>query len=214
MRVNSIHINQINIDNMVCVKKKRERAVYTDEDHYYKIWVPNWTQGDITKAALDLGFYDESISNSLISLVFDESGQRGYICKKGTELWDCDVKDWDCFINLTTEDQRFEFISKTLENSLKCSGIFSDFFPGNLVLCDNKISFIDFDSFRSFNFIFNGEREWYEKFDLDAWWNPLSTARRDLNISLNSYFSECLNLNIDDNIVSQKDLELLLRLVL
>ena len=143
----------------------------------------------------------------MICLIFDEGGQRGYICKKGVPLHGHNgSKEWSLFRRLTTEDQRLVFIRRVLENSLKCSGIFSDMFPGNLVLCDDRISFIDFDSFRSFNFIFNGKREWYETFELDAWWKPIETARRDLDITLREYLKKCLNIDYVDNIKSKKNL--------
>ena len=75
-----------------------------------------------------------------------------------------------------------------------------------MVLYNDKISFIDLDSIDSFNFVFNGEREWYEKFELDAWWKPLETTRRDLDISLRGYLKNCLGIEYKKEINSENDL--------
>ena len=74
-----------------------------------------------------------------------------------------------------------------------------------MVLYEDKISFIDLDSFGSFSFVFDGEQECYEKFELDVWWKPLESSRRDLDISLRGYLKKCLGIEYEDKIDSEND---------
>lgn len=205
MKVDEIHIKDVENKLHTCIKKKRERAVFKDGSDYYKIWVPNWTKAEVTKVAIDCGFYDEYTAPVLTTTIFDESGQRGYITKEGKSVSQYGGKNWKGLVEQTTIEQRKEFLVRAIDNSLSAKGTFLDFFPANMVLYDNKISFIDLDSFGSFNFVFEGVREWYEKFELDAWWKPLETSRRDLNISLREYLKECLDIKYEDKIDSEND---------
>lgn len=205
MKVDEVHINDIEDKLHTCVRKKRERAVYKDGSDYYKIWVSNWTKAEVVKVALDCGFYDEHISSVLTATIFDESGQRGYVAKEGESVSQYGGKVWRGLIEQTTRGQRKNFFVRVIDNSLKTKVTFLDFFPANMILYNNEISFIDLDSIGSFSFIFDGKREWYEKFELDAWWKPLETARRDLDISLREYLKECLGIEYDDTINSEND---------
>ena len=100
--MDTIHYSNIEskIKSSHCIKRKRERAVHTDGRYYYKIWVPNWQKGDITKAGVDAGFYDSSTTPALESLMHDDSGQRGYIMKVGDTLCSSgDSMDWSGLVN-------------------------------------------------------------------------------------------------------------------
>lgn len=210
MNINNIHINEISNDlsNAKVIKKKRERAVYQVGDLYVKIWVPNWTQGDITKYCVDSGYYDEGNASSLTSLVYDESGQRGYITKSGKSVG----SSWEQFVKSTNEKDRKVFMESILKNSFKSRGIYTDLFPTNFVMCE-KLSLIDFDSFNSFSFIFNKERQPYEKFELDVWWKPHETAVRDTNKYYSAYFEKCLGTKLDFKIDSVESIEKMLSLL-
>ena len=199
MLVDNIFLGDVEreIASFTIVKKKRERAVYHFNDEYYKVWVPNWTQGDITKFALDSGFYDQKTDSCLKSLLYDDSGQRGYICVSGVQF-----SSWENVNNKTTLEQRKSFLYYLIINGLNAGGIYADLAPSNMVLCGEKLSLIDLDGYRSFNLIFNGEREWYEKFELDAWWKPYETAKRDVDKFYRKYLSACLGVEYNKTIAS------------
>mgnify|MGYP003118117709 CR=1 FL=1 len=203
MNINSIHIDEISNDlkNAKIIKKKRERAVYQADDLYIKIWVPNWTQGDITKYCVDSGYYDEENASSLISLIYDKSGQRGYVTKAGKSVG----SSWSQFVEATGAEDRKVFMKSILKNSFKSRGIYTDLFPTNFVMC-KRLSLIDFDSFNSFSFIFNEERQPYEKFELDVWWKPHETAVRDTNKYYSEYFEKCLGTKLDFKIDSVENI--------
>lgn len=214
MQVKTYSLSDIEkkISNAHVIKKKRERCVYYFDGNYYKLWVPNWTQGDITKHALDCGFYCEENASALVGLIYDASGQRGYITKKGKECSSqMGGRDWKEYIQMTTFKQRFDFMNCLLEKSLDSKGMFVDLVPTNLVFVDDKISLIDLDSFNSFEFIFDAKRQWYEKFELDAWWKPWETASRDTDLFYRSYFKDCLGTRIDYKINSEESIDQLYR---
>jgi len=203
MIIDTVHINDIPVvQNSQLIKKKRERFVYKNGGKYYKIWVPDWTQGDITKYALDKKYYCDKNAAALLSLIVDDNCQRGYITKEGQRLGD--TKDWGILCSKTSKDQRREFILSLLENSFYAKGMFVDLVPSNLIVVDNKISLIDLDSFNSFDLIFRRKRAWYEKFDLDAWWKPHETAKRDTDKFYRSYFNSCLGITIDFPVDSEE----------
>jgi len=207
MKVQHKHINEINIDqiindkNTIVLRKKRERMVFKNHGLVYKIWVQNWTQGDIAKYAFDSGYYDEINCPALECFFYDESGQRGYIMKEGKPLG----SNWIEFCKLTSIDQRYNLMYTLLDNSKKAQGIYTDFYPTNMVMYKDKICLIDLDSFNSFSFIFKKKKMKYEKFDLDAWWKPHETITRDLSKFYCEYFEICLGKPLDfkiDNIES------------
>jgi hypothetical protein len=189
------------------IKKKRERAVYCvpDAQIFYKVWVSNWTQSEITEYGVKSGFYNQENSSSLIALLYDDTGPRGYVQKAGESAAEKGKSDkcWDYFIRRTNERQRKEFMLSLLDNSISSSGTYTDLAPCNIIFHNDKINFIDFESFRSFNLLFNGEKEKYEKFELDAWWKPLETARRDVNKYIKEYFDKCLNISLSFDMDSE-----------
>ena len=76
-----------------------------------------------------------------------------------------------------------------------------------------KLSLIDLESYGSFKFVFNGKKEWYEKFDLNAWWKPLETARRDLDLFYKDYLFQCLDITYKKKINSEERLREIVKLV-
>lgn len=200
--IKEINLADVDFTNAITVRKKRERTVFKIGDLYYKVWVPNWTQGSITKHGIDSGFYDEGTASALIALLVDDSGQRGYVCKAGKAFAPTGNKNWELFLEMNSPRERKSFMKSLLTNSLKSNGIFVDLVPNNMILCENKISLIDLDSYKSFNFVFNGQREWYETFDLDAWWRPLESAQRDLDLFYKDYFSVCLDIQLEEKLAS------------
>ena len=59
MNVDRVHIKEVKdkIDQGIVIKKKRERSVVKNGNLFYKTWVTDWTQVDITLHAIDSGFY-------------------------------------------------------------------------------------------------------------------------------------------------------------
>jgi len=196
------------------VRKKRERHVYESKNDYFvKIWVPNWTQSKITHAGFDLGFYDKDLCPVFHKFIVDSSGHRGYILKRGNDLIVKNKNDWTHLNKKTTLEQRKTFIMRFLKNSINARGIFCDMFPSNIVLFEKKISLIDLDAFRSFSFLFDKNKSYYEEFDINAWWKPHETSMRDLNITINSYLKDCLDMNIDVKIESVDSIVDLIKII-
>ena len=194
-------------------KNKRERKVYKSGQYYVKIWVPSWTQSKATKAGFDLGFYDKKTCPSFYKFIEDDSGQRGYILRAGNSFRTSGREDWKDICDKTSRKERIDFITAVLENSLKSKGFHCDMFPPNLVLYNSKISLIDLDGFRSYDFLFRKERSFFEEFELDAWWNPHESATRDLDISLKAYFQDCLGIKINFKIDSEDKLRELCKIL-
>tara|TARA_A100001515_G_scaffold127136_2_gene112743 strand:- start:1281 stop:1928 length:648 start_codon:yes stop_codon:yes gene_type:complete len=213
MEVKEVQIQSVahDINNATVVKSKRERFVCKNKNFHYKVWVQNWTQGDILKFALQNGYYNADNASALVNLLIDETGQRGYITKNGLALGNS--KSWEHFCKNTHVEQRKKFILSLLDNSLVAKGIFVDLVPSNVILCDGKISLIDLDSFNSFNLVFRGKKEDYEKFDLGAWWKPFETANRDTDAFYRSYVSQCLGIDVDFKINSEDAIKRLINLV-
>ena len=92
-----------------------------------------------------------------------------------------------------------------MEASLRVDGTFSDFAPSNIIDYNDKLNFIDLDSFRSFILIFERKKMAYENFDLDAWWKPHETAKRDVNTYFKAYFKDCLGIEFGFNIDSREN---------
>ena len=42
--------------------RKKERAVYFDDDNYYKIWVKNWEHSKVTNHGFSSGYYDSAVA--------------------------------------------------------------------------------------------------------------------------------------------------------
>jgi hypothetical protein len=202
-------LNSIKNDEVYEIKKKRERAIYSIESKnlFFKIWVQNWTQSKIANYCFEAGFYDSKNANSIIGILHDSTGDRGYVQHSGI----CPIekgksdKCWDQFIRNTTLEKRKNFIIDVFEKSFIAKGTYTDLAPCNTILYNDNINFIDLESFRSFELIFENKRKEYENFELDAWWKPHETAKRDVNKYFKSYILNCLNININFEIDSYKN---------
>jgi len=197
MKYKTVHLKDINhiISKSTVVKKKRERSVFYYDGKFYKLWVSNWSQGDITKAGFDKEFYDKSNTESFVSLIHDDTGQRGYIMNEGKSLCkNNNHRDWSTVVENTTRQHRKEFFLSLLEKSIASKGLYLDFASSNVILYKGKLNLIDLESYGSFSFVFDGKTQWFEKFDLNAKWKPLETARRDLNLFYHDYLTQCLNI--------------------
>tara|TARA_Y100001973_G_C5200868_1_gene337530 strand:- start:1721 stop:2416 length:696 start_codon:yes stop_codon:yes gene_type:complete len=214
----NLNLNKIKYDDFMSsikdqkiyeVKKKRERAVYfvPDMKIFYKVWVRDWTQSEITSFGVASGFYNEENASSLISLLYDDSGPRGYVQHAGESAVGRGKSDkcWDYFVSKTSRNQRLLFMKNILSSSILARGTYTDLAPCNIIFYNDKINFIDFESFRSFSLLFESKKEKYEKFDLSAWWNPLETARRDVNRYISNYFEKCLDVKLQFNIDSEEN---------
>jgi len=208
MLVDNIDIDSINseLSQASVVKKKRERKVLFHNDLYYKIWDRNWSESEIVDYALKAGFYDKEIAGSLKFTIFDDSGPRGYACHSGIQLHDNSESAWARLISKTSIEDRFNFIFRTIKNSLVSGGIYSDLAPQNIIIYNNKISFIDLESFHSFSMIFDRRLAPYEKFNLDAWWKPHETAKRDVDLFYKRYLKKCLDIEYNKTIKSVENI--------
>ena len=206
--MNKIHLSKVGKDiaNANIVKQKRERAVLQNGELYYKIWVPNWTQAKIVEHAYKCGFYNDRNTNSVLGLIYDESGPRGYIQRKGKTIGDNgDNKSWKNLTKMVSKKQCVEFLQEVMTLSLEVDGTFSDFAPSNIIIFEGGVNLIDLESFRSFDLIFDRKTALYENFDLDAWWKPHETAKRDVNKYFKSYFKECLGIQFEFDIDSREN---------
>lgn len=212
----SIHINDIpsiNSKNSRLIRKKRERLVFQNDNFYYKIWVPDWSSGDVTKYAFDSGYYDKENTACITSLIHDETGQRGYVSEACANFKN-PKNNWSELINTVDKKECKRFIVLLLKRSLVSKGVYTDLCPGNIVVTKNKkISLIDLESFSSFKLIFEKSKEDYEKFSLDAKWRPAETARRDFNEFYKSYIKQCLGIHLDYNLDSIESIEKTLRII-
>ena len=206
----STHIKEIldELNSSQIIKKKRERAVFSNGTNFYKVWVEGWISGKIPKHCFETGFYNSSNTDSVFTLLHDDSGPRGYVQKAGVRLFPGgDNKSWGSRIDAAGRDIISKFLKDAMSLSIEKDGTFADFVPSNLILYNDKINFIDLESFRSFDFIFDGSPKHFENFDLNAWWKPLETAQRDVNKFFKSCFSDCLGIDLDFNIDSRENFE-------
>ena len=173
----NLNLNKIKYDDFMSsikdqkiyeVKKKRERAVYfvPDMKIFYKVWVRDWTQSEITSFGVASGFYNEENASSLISLLYDDSGPRGYVQHAGESAVGRGKSDkcWDYFVSKTSRNQRLLFMKNILSSSILARGTYTDLAPCNIIFYNDKINFIDFESFRSFSLLFESKKEKYGPF--------------------------------------------------
>jgi len=201
--IEEINLADIDFTTAETVKQRKARSVFRIGNLYYKVWVPNWSQGDITKHAIDSGFYNEVLAGALTSLLVDESGQRGYVCKAGKSLqagpWHPHhslSKFWNAFCKNVDLSARARFMYELLDRAIRSGGMYTDLAPQNMILIDNKISLIDLESYSSFSFLFDKERQPYEKFSLDAKWKPHKSFTGAVDKYYKQYFKACLNIDI------------------
>ena len=196
------------------VKQKRERAVFFNSGVFYKVWVGNWTQSKITEHAFSCGFYNSDNAGSVIALLSDHTGPRGYAQLQGESMEDPKgSKSWDHFIKSIDIEDRKKFIVNLMEKSIEVDGTYSDLAPSNVIKFKEKINLIDLESFRSFDLIFKRQKSEFELFDLDAWWKPHETAKRDVDKYFRSYMSECLSVDINFVIDSREAFKSALEIV-
>jgi len=205
MKMTSTHLDGLieDIKKTDIVKKKRERAVLHGSGLFYKIWVPNWTQGAITKHCFDSGFYDAYNTESIVTLIHDDTGPRGYVQKSGQPVATAHRKndnEWTYFTKLVDKKTRFDFVLDLMKKSVATDGTFSDFAPSNIIMYNDKPNLIDLESYRSFDLVLDRKKAPFETFDLDAWWKPHETALRDVNAYFKSYFKVCLDIRLDFDI--------------
>ena len=165
------------------------------------MWDQNWGESETTDYAIKVGFYDEETAGSLQFSIFDDSGPRGYACNAGIQVHAEGNSNWSRLIETTSIKDRFNFIFRVIKNSLFSGGIHTDLAPANIIIYDNKISFIDLESFRSFALIFDKKLAPYEKFSLDAWWKPHEQAKRGLDL-YRVYLKNCLDIEYNKKIES------------
>ena len=179
-------------------KNNVELKVYECDEFYYKIWPSDFYKKDVVEVAVNNGFYDEKTTPVLKSLIYDDTGNRGYITRKGNHVVAEKSNDWSKFIKNTTKKQRKQFILDILDRSWNVKGIHTDIGPTNLVLYNGQISLIDLDSYSSYNFIFYKKPEDYEKFINESYNGELydiqEDAKYDVNLLYTDYIDFCLGI--------------------
>ena len=202
-----IHISQVwhKVQESIVIKAKRERSVFRHGDNFYKIWDRNWVSSLITDHCFDVGFYNVDNTESVSALLFDDSGPRGYVQKAGLCLSAANKNSWSHLPSEVSKDIVAGFLEKNMELSIKHDGLYADFAPSNLILFNGKINFIDLESYRSFDFVFDEKPKFFEDFDLNAWWKPIETSQRDVNAFYKACFKECLEIDLDFNIDSREN---------
>ena len=198
--------------------------VYESDEFYYKIWPSTWYKRNVVEAAVDNGFYDEKTTPVLKSLIYDDTGGRGYITKKGKQFLGSKSSDWSEFVEKTTNKQRKQFMLDVLSKSWEVKGIYTDIQPSNLVVYNKQISFIDLDSYNSYAFIFHNNPDSYEKpvyketsyreifkkkmvlfeqdVDVDGDWefDLQKVAQEDIDLLYRDYLRFCLDIRYDKHI--------------
>tara|TARA_Y100001963_G_C6660422_1_gene390164 strand:+ start:47 stop:709 length:663 start_codon:yes stop_codon:yes gene_type:complete len=213
--MNSIHYNSIK-DKLIYknfIHQKNFVTLHKYEDYYYKTWSFDWSRSNITKQALNDGFYGQigrdDLCSNLFCLIHDDNGDRGYISKQGKSFKkDTNFEQLNAFVN---KKDRKDFLLTLLKNSLKTKMIYVDLTISNLVIYNNKINLIDLDSVCSFNFLFNNKKEHYENY-LES---EKYIGRRDLLKQLcnyNQYLYE-LGLVLDEEITSERQIKLMIKII-
>lgn len=209
--IQEIEFNQIQ-DRLVdenLFQEKIGRSVYKLDSTYVKIWESDSIVADSTQAGIESGYYDENTCSCFAKLVKNDGKNVGYILHEGKRCIISKPKDWNYFKQITTFEQRFDFFYSYICNSINSNGCNIDLWPCNLVLYNDKISLIDIDSYRSFEYIFHGKNAYFEKFIKNR-----NYLERYLNKCIPSYLENCLDIelvrpisNIDDIVEIKKMLE-------
>ena len=97
---------------------KRERAVYFDSEHYYKIWVQGWEHSRVARHGFECGYYDDSIASAFEAFIVEDVFDVGYAMKKGTVIGGS-RDPWTRLINAATLNERKAFIRTVFEKSMK-----------------------------------------------------------------------------------------------
>lgn len=124
-----------------------DRHIYSDGKFWYKIWDRRYTANlravrgntyDLLSSAnnslhgFDVGFYDNECASAFCEFIHDHEGVlRGYITKHGDPL---------------SKAAADSFLLRTFAKCLETGWVPTDVCHNNLVLIDDRISFIDYDS--------------------------------------------------------------------
>ena len=85
--------------------QKRERAVYFDDEYYYKIWVMDWEHSRVVRHAFETGYYDETTVPAFDSIIVQDNHDLGYKVKKGKVIGGS-KSSWETLIKATSHQQR------------------------------------------------------------------------------------------------------------
>jgi len=137
MNYNIISLDSFNPLDMNLIKSREKwygkddhsRWIFEYEDLYYKIWNDTYIRKDGVKLGIDCGFYDETTTPALESLIYYDDVCRGYVTKK------CDL----CFEDITPF---YEIIkNKTIETN----HFVYDFSKQHVVNFNDRYSLIDLE---------------------------------------------------------------------
>jgi len=198
----TISIEQIEGLQLNVHHQKKERAVYFDDDHYYKIWVKNWEHSKVANHGFSSGYYDSAIAGVFKHFIVDTDGSHlGYAMKKG-KVAGGSRDSWQKLINLTSDEQRKEFIKTVFSRAKKHRCIVSDMCPANVVVFKDSISLIDYEGLASFDWFFQKKPQFWEaqsrnlkKYPTPFW--------RDMSKYLIEYCRQCLGIDFSGNLDSE-----------
>ena len=196
-----IEIQDIN-NSLKTHHRKRERAVYFDDEFYYKFWVPDWEHGLVTRYGLESGFYDEKISCVFDCLIIYSKKDVGYRMQRATVAGGS-RDSWEKLISSTTEKTRQQFMLAILEKSLRHQATVTDMCPSNVVIQEGKISLIDYEGLASFQWLFDGKPRAWEAQNRNLARYP-SPFWRDMSKHIKSYTEQCIGMTYNEDISSEK----------
>jgi len=192
-----------NNKNLRVHHQKRERAVFYDDDFYYKLWVPNWEHSKVVRNAFKVGYYDSNIVPAFDSMITSDNIDLGYKIRRGKVIGGSQ-SSWKTLIDNSSQEQRIEFTKHVLNKSMQHRCIVSDMCPANVILWNGKLSLIDLEGLASFDWFFSGHPEKWEaqNRNLKKYPTPLW---RDMSKYLRAFLEECVNIKYDKDINSIKN---------
>ena len=137
MNYDTISLDSFNPLDMKLIKSREKcygsddhsRWVFEDNGLYYKLWNETYIRNNGVKLGIDCGFYDESTTPALVSLVYHNDVCRGYVTKK-CDMCFGDVKSfYEVIDNKTIETNHFVY----------------DFSEKHIMKFENKFSLIDLE---------------------------------------------------------------------
>ena len=202
--MNSIPVSEFADKQLKVHHQKRERAVYYDDESYYKFWVREWEHSRVAQHGFKVGYYDDELASAFDSFIVDVDGAHlGYKMKKGESVGGS-RDGWQNLIKKTSELQRKKFIKNIFQRSLEYSCLVSDMCPANVVICEGNISLIDYEGLGSFSWFFDSKPEIWEaqNRNLDKYPKPIW---RDMSKYLRRYVEECLHARFDKDIKTEEN---------
>lgn len=195
------------------VRMKRDRITFRDYRYFYKCWIFNddykrYNHQLNVSCGFTHGFYDDQIAPVFKGFIIKDGREIGYAMHKGKSL-----KTLGDLIKLTNYRTRRDFMLSLLNKTIQHKATYPDLTPQNMVIYKNRISLIDYEEYRSLNWLFNKIPEPWEAKDRD-----LSREPHPLWIKMDKYYKDyfyyCLNIEVKKDINSMDSIKLLRELII